>query len=281
MKNKRNCFCLFLLILFCLDCMGCSGLNAEVGGVETTTDISVEENSEYYEITDIDQNENAVNTEVIDLEQCGTSLVIDRAGDYMLEGKNPDCNIIVNVYSDENVHLFLNNVELHSAEGPVILVQRANKVVMTAIEGTENTISDGTEYTSECEACIFSYSDLTLNGKGKISVYGYYHDAVRTKDRLKVINADVYVKAKNDAFRANEEVVVYESKVELESEGAGIYVKDKTGSVHIQGGECKIIAGKNAIYAPMSVYIEGCEQDLYAVQESVRSDGTIQIEDKS
>lgn len=281
MKNKRNCFCLFLLILFCLDCMGCSGLNAEVGGTEKITDISAVENPEYYEITDIDQNENAANAEIIDLEQCGTSLMIDRAGNYMLEGKNLDCNIVVNVYSDENVHLFLNNVELHSAEGPVILVQRANKVVMTAIEGTENTISDGTEYTSECEACIFSYSDLTLNGKGKLSVYGYYHDAVRTKDTLKVINADIYIKAKNNAFRANEEAIIYESKVELESEGTGIYVKDNTGSVHIQGGECKIIAGKNAIYAPMSVYIEGCEQDLYAVQESVRSNGTIQIEDKS
>lgn len=208
----------------------------------------------------------------------GRQITIGKAGTYLLSGKLGQGKLVVSVCEDEIVHLIFDGVEIKSAEGAALYVENAAKVVLTLKEGTENTLSDGPGYDDEIKACIFSNTDLTINGSGFLAVYGYHADAVRTKDQIKLVGTRIYVKSKKDGIRGNDGVIIYDSEVEAECEGTGILSAGAEDMVVIQGGSCKIIAGENAVAANRYVSISDCRTDLYAVLENVRCDGILEID---
>lgn len=247
-----------------------------------------------YEVTNIDRQTEDADAFEINLEMLaqnnvpqncsydGYNLVIQEEGSYVILGKSEECRIVVDVYDDEIVHLLLNNVQLTAEEGPAVYVENADKVIITAMEDTVNTISDGTEYADDREACIFSNVDLTLNGAGSLQVYGYFHDAVRSKDRVKVVETNLTIRSKNNAVRGNDGVLLENSNIEIESEGIGVLSKAEQDFVVIRGGSCKVISGENAVAAENYVAIEDCDCDLYSVRESVKCNGVKMVdEDKA
>lgn len=208
----------------------------------------------------------------------GRRLAISKAGVYLLKGKLAQGKIVVNVCEDEMVHLILDGVEIKSVQGAALYVENAAKVVLTLKEGTENTLSDGPEYDEEVKACIFSNSDLTINGSGFLAVYGYHADAIRSKDQLKLVDTRLYVKSKKNGIRGNDGVIIYDSEVEAECEKTGILSANAADMVVIQGGSCKVVAGENAVAANRYVSISDCLTDFYAVLETVRCDGVLEID---
>lgn len=256
-------------------------LNASVGMGDVQGNTVSQTIETICEITDIDRDitpDNAVEIRMNTIND--TVLYITEGGDYILTGQNADCNIVVNVYDDENVHFFLENVDITAQSGPAIYFEKAGKVIITLVEGTENIISDSPEYATETEACIFSNSDLTINGSGQLSVYGYYHDAIRSKDRLKIIETSLFIRAKNDGLRGNDGVVMQNSTIEIESEGTGVLTNSEQGYVILQGGICKVTAGENAIVADSYVSVQDCEHDLYSVLEPVKCSGIKEIDEE-
>lgn len=279
MYKKYLLFIVLLLQIWILT--GCGQwMNASVGTEKVIENTNMQKTEPFYEITDIDRTIIPLEAVEIQMSEIGEpSLKITKGGNYILTGRNKNCNIVVNAYDDEVVHFFFKNVEISAENGPVILIEKAGKVIITVVEGTENTISDSSEYATETEACLFSSCDLTINGDGKLSVYGYYHDAIRSKDRLKIIGTNLSIKAKNDGLRGNDGVVVQDSIIELECEGTGIRAKDEQSYAILQGSTCKIIAGENAIVADKYVLIRECEYDLYSVLEAVKCNGVKEIEE--
>lgn len=274
---------------------GCSQVwNASIGG-EKMEEIYQEDYEGFveHEITDIDRGMDCEDGILVNISQPISndesiegcilepgSITICNEGNYVISGKADECRLIVKVYDDEIVHLFLKGVELKTEKGPAIYVEQAGKVVITLIEGTENMISDGAEYASDREACIFSNNDLTINGSGKLNVYGYYHDAIRSKDRVKVIDANLYIKSQNDGIRGNDGVICENSMIQVEGKGAGIRTNSEKGFVVISGGSCKIVSGKNAIIADDYVGIYDCDYTFHSVYEAVRCNGVKHLEEK-
>ena len=204
-------------------------------------------------------------------------LYIYSAGTYVLRG-NLDGGVQVRVYDDELVHLIFENVEIKNDDGPAIYVEEADKVIITLAEGSENILSDGAEYAGDKEACIFSNTDLTINGPGMLYVYGYYHDAIRSKDCIKLVETSVSVRSKNNGVRGNDGVIIQDSQVQVESEGTGIMSKSGKNFVVIEGGSCQVTAGEHAVSAGCYVSISGCETSLYSVMEAVQCDGIKEID---
>lgn len=292
MKSKKYLILAFLLFA-AIEAAGCGRLlNATVGSSAASEEMQEgEEAFGSYELTDIDKRTQPDTVTELSLEnltegtvredysfQAGV-LTIQKAGAYELSGKNDNCRIVVSVYDDEVVQLLFHNVELSAKEGPVIYVESAAKVLLTAKEGTSSTISDSPEYASDKEACIFSNVDLTLNGEGELRVYGYYHDAVRSKDRIKAAGARLYVCAKNNGIRGNDGVLLSDSNVTVESEGTGIMARSEKDFVIIKGGSCKVTAGENAVAATEYVKVSDCEYDFYAVREAVKCSGVKEIDE--
>ena len=289
-KKKNGLLAGLLLSAICLT--GCGtfldtlvGANEAVDRTEALqTQQNVPETEKRYEITDSDRAVEGKQAAVIDLSRPEEAqregytwddkdLTISGPGDYVLTGELSGGSIIVNVYVDEMVHLILSEAVVNAEQGAAVFVENAGKVILTAEEGTENSLSDGPKYRQKQRACVFSNSDLTLNGDGILRVYGFHGDGVRSKDQVKIINSGLYVKAKEDGIRGNDGVILQESDVEIECEGTGILADSPKDLAVLQGGSCKIVAGKNAIAATQYVSIHETQTDLYSVWEAIKCDG--------
>lgn len=274
MKANKG-FVLAFLIMMLIFSTGCGQiLNEAIGTSANAVNEKADSDETLYEITEADMKTTGETPVAVRLEELPDGyLQIAEPGVYLITGKLTDGKIVIDAHDDEIVHLILNGVELYSEEGPSIYVKKAAKVVITLAEGSENVIGDSVNYSEGNEACIFSNVNLTFNGTGALYVYGYYHDAIRTKDCLKILETNIYIQSKNNGIRANDGVAMENSTVNIQSEGIGIKTDSDKDFVVMKGGECKIIAGENAIVSDHYIMIEGCKTDFYAVKETIRCNG--------
>jgi len=267
----------FLLIFMVLFLTGCSA-----DEMEKQEENSAYKYSEICRISDADLGVTPNNPTSISFGEEQIYL-IDSAGDYTISG---ECEGQIQIdVQDEIVHLILEDVEMQSKKGPAVYVKSAAKVVITIPENTTCILMDSTDYTGyeDARACIFSEDDLTINGGGELQVYGYYKDAIRTKDVLKIIDVDLKVKTKGTGLRGNDGVLIQEAELDVQCEGTGIYTekenKENQGFVGISGGSADIIAGEYGIDAAQNVYIHGCVADIYGTVQDIICSGEQYIEE--
>ena len=267
---------------------GCGELWSEpVGTVAAVTAAENGDGAAEYEITEMDFRTEAAEAVRIELsgeengsgyERTEEGILITSPGTYVLSGALEKGGVTVDVYEDEVVHLILDGVQIRADAGPAIYIAEAEKAVITAKEGTYKVLSDSAHRREGADACIFSEADLTLNGSGRLAVFGFHEHGIRSRDVVKTVGSPVYVKAKGDGIRGNNGVILYGSDVEVECEGNGIRSEDARDMVVLEGGICKVIAGKYAIKADRHVEANGCMTDLYAVLGEVDCSGTVLME---
>ncbi|MCR4760324.1 MAG: carbohydrate-binding domain-containing protein [Oscillospiraceae bacterium] len=212
----------------------------------------------------------------------------DSFGDINLDGECAQGQIVVDVdettYADGQVTLNLRGLKLsNSSDSPVYISQIADECVITVKNGTENVISDGTEYENADKGAgaIYSLDDLKIKGKGKLTVNGNCGDGIVCKDDLKIWNGDIQVTAEDDAIRGKDSVRIgdpdaesYESLVlDLTSKkGDGIKSTNDTadsgkGYIRINGGTVKVKAENgDGIQAEQAVEINGGDINIYTYQ---------------
>ena len=266
---------------------GCGELWSEPVGTMAATAAENGDGAAEYEITEMDFRTEAADAVRIELsgEESGSGyerteegILITSPGTYVLSGALEKGGVTVDVYEDEVVHLILDGVQIRADAGPAIYIAGAEKAVITAKEGTYSVLSDSAHRREGADACIFSEADLTLNGSGRLAVFGFHEHGIRSRDVVKAVGSPVYVKAKGDGIRGNNGVILYGSDVEVECEGNGIRSEDARDMVVLEGGICKVIAGKYAIKADHHVEANGCMTDLYAVLGEVDCSGTVLME---
>mgnify|MGYP003312536926 CR=1 FL=1 len=208
--------------------------------------------------------------------------LIEEPGTYRLTG---ECTGQLQIdVQDEMVHLVLQDVEMKSSNGPVIYVKSAAKVIITVPEGSSSILTDSGYYAEDtAKACIYSEDDLTINGSGSLQVNGYYKDAIRTKDTLKILGTNLTVQAKGDGLRGNDGVIIRTSALDIQCEGTGIYTeregKENKGFVDMASGTVNIIAGEYGIDAAENVYIHNCQADIYGIVQNISCSGEQYIEE--
>ncbi len=183
--------------------------------------------------------------------------VITQAGTYILSGTLKDGQIVIDADKEELVRLVLNGAELNCSSSAPIYSKGGNVVIILA-EGTENVVTDGTEYIyeegeDEPKAAIFAKDDLTFNGTGTLSVTGNYKHGIQCKDDLKFITGTYEVKAAEDGIVGKDSITVRNGNFTIDSEDDGmkatnIEETDK-GYVLIEDGSFQITAGGDGIQA--------------------------------
>ncbi|MCI8550446.1 MAG: carbohydrate-binding domain-containing protein [Lachnospiraceae bacterium] len=215
-----------------------------------------------FSITKADADTEGSEVQTIDLNTVTDKYTIDSAGTYLLSGS---FNGTLCVDAEEQiVHLILDGVSIHSATGPAISVLSAGKVILTLKGGASNTLRDSAQYhtSGEENACIYSICDLTVNGSGTLNLYGYYKDALHSKDIVKILGGEINIQAKRDGIRGNDGILICNDKLNIESEGTGLHVtknrKATKGAIEISAGEHSIISGKYAISSTGDFFAENC-----------------------
>lgn len=252
--SKDKPFLLIILISVLVICWKV-GTDYEAATAKVQIDIPVSEaglgeNFSYLAATQFDQETEMIEPVDVNLSQVENSYEITAGGQFHLTGELRG-TLVINA-PEQNVHLFLDNVSITSKFGPALYCQDASKLVITLMPNTENIFSDSGSYHAdeEIEACIYSECDLTINGTGGLLVNGYYKDAIRSKDIVKILGGIYTIKCKRTGIHGNDGVLISGESLKISSEKYGIKTTksgaEGRGNLIISGGELTVIAGRYA-----------------------------------
>lgn len=216
------------------------------------------------------QNENPI---TIDLNhpQNGTGytvnerqILITQAGTYVLSGEY-EGQIRVNLSTDENVRLVLNNVNLTNQEDAVLYIERAKNCILTLADKSNNTLSDGNSYmsTTEATATIYSKDDLKINGEGSLSIDANYNNAIQSKDDLFILGGNIEIEAKDKGLVGKDSIQIAAGMLSIQSGKDSMQAtnsEDATkGYILINGGTLNLISSEDGIQAETQCLINGGE----------------------
>ena len=202
-------------------------------------------------------NGDSVTADDKNVEVDGRKVTITGAGTYVLSGTLSDGQIVVDSDDKDSVRLVLNGAEITCSNSSAIWVKDGDTII-TLADGTENTLTDGAEYTTDSEddepkAAVYAKDDLTFNGSGSLTVNGNYKNGIQCKDALKFVSGTYTITAANNGLVGKDSVSVKDGTYTITSGGDGIKSTntDETdqGYVIIDGGTFTITAEGDGIQA--------------------------------
>lgn len=220
---------------------------------------------------------------------------ITEGGTYVISGSLENGQIYVEA-GENQVHLVLNGAKLSCKASAPIYINNGRKTVITLAAGTENVLTDGTDYTyavtesdeetgeitGEPNAALFSKKALTINGSGSLSVTGNFNNGITCKDELKIMNGTITVTAQNHGIRGNDFVVIKGGSIAVAAlEGDGIKSTKEEhaekGYVYIENGTLSVTAGDDGIQAANFAAVKDGSISLACGKDGIHADGTLSI----
>lgn len=205
-----------------------------------------------------------IETEGENMTVSGTTVTITASGEYYVDGTLDDGQIIVNVPDEtvdaETVKIFLNGVSITGTSAPAIWVENAENTSINLMEGTTNTLSDGTvAYSGDYlgTGVIEAKDDITIKGTGTLNITANTQYAIQCNNDIKFTEGTVNIETLlEDAVRGKTSVTVKGTAVlDIDAEGDGI--KSTQGDVAIEAGTVTVKAGNDAIQAETTIDISG------------------------
>lgn len=206
--------------------------------------------------------------EMIDLSAVGDSYKIERGGTYTLTG---ELSGHVEIDCDDEVMLVLNGVSITGDDMPAIYAPNVKKLTVELAEGSDNVLTDGKTRTDEkIDSCIFSKSDIILQGSGKLKINGAYEHGIVSKDGLTVDgNVTFDINAVSDCIQANERIEINGGFFTLSS-GGDECIQSET-EICINGGEIVCASAGDCIKAEQLVEINGGKVTVTNANEAIES----------
>lgn len=196
----------------------------------------------------------------------GSRALITAPGVYVLRGSLDNGQILVDVSGSGTVLLVMDGASLSCSDNAPLSIQQADKTVLLLADGTENSVTDGENYTleegtDEPNAAIFSKDDLTIAGSGSLTVDANYNNGINCKDTLKVTGGSISVDAPGNGIKGKDCVAVQDGTLQITAGHDGIKSSNSTeadkGFVRISGGDITVTAEQDGIQAATGLVIEG------------------------
>lgn len=218
MKNTyfKRIFALLSALILVVALTSCSGdtLDAPLLGTagEETNVVSTPDEKIDYTVEFDGTKYAASDSSAISVEEATGAILFIKAGVYRLKGHR-EGQIQVSVSKEQRVTLILDNLTVECKDSAAIYVKSADRVFIEAHEGTENFLSDGTnyalpDYETKPNACIYSSEDLVIRGGGALTVTGNYNNGIGCKNDLLIGSVKLTVSGVNNAVKGNESVSI-------------------------------------------------------------------------
>ncbi len=276
-KTIKNIIALSLATLVTILAVSCSDVISTITGSNSTTSVS---GTVYYteddEFTSRDLEHTADLTDATYYEiDDDEDITITAEGVYVFSGEADDMTIIVDVDDDDaKVQLVLNGVTITNDDFPCIYVKSADKVFVTTVSGTTNTLNVTGTFTADgdtnTDAVIFAKDDIVLNGEGTLEITSTYGNGVTGKDDLKVTGGTITISCKLDAIEANDSIRIAGGNITISSKKDGLHAEydedDSVGYIYICGGTLDITASDDGIHATTVVQIDDGEIEISAAE---------------
>lgn len=262
----------FLVISVCI--LFLFACEKETNNDENNADgIAVHEDSSDYiwdniTIVKIELNDNSITVNSSTVNVSNNIATITTAGVYSIVGSLSDGQIIVNTEDEEKVVLILNGANVTCNTSAPIYIQKAKKVVVYLVAGSQNSLIDATSYitSDEPNATLYSKSDLTIFGEGSLIVKGNYNDGITSKDGLIIKSGNITVTSVDDGIRGKDYLIIDNGNISLTTGGDGLKSdnEDNTslGYIDIKTGKFNVVSGGDAISAQTDISITTGEFNL-------------------
>ena len=226
----------------------------------------------------------------------GGVVTITDGGTYVVTGTLTEGRIIVDA-KGEDVTIVLNGASITCSYGSPIYIYKSSSTTIHLAEGSENDLTDGSSYTfadsyssaedEEPNACLYSKSDLIIQGTGSLTVTANYNNGITSKDTLTITDATITVNAVNHGINGKDSAAISNATITVMAKGDAIRSTnesdDSLGWITFSGGTYVLTSGDDAIHAITLVQIDGGDFTITAAEgieaTYVRiNDGTIYIE---
>lgn len=219
---------------------------------------------DYSECTDITLNKSTASCSDSSVTVADGSVTITKAGTYKFSGTFTG-QIIVNAGDSDKVQLVFDNANITKDGSAALYVANADKVFVTTVKGTENTLASTGEFATSDEetnidGAIFSKSDITFNGSGTLNVKCESKHGIVTKDDLKITGGTYNITSASQGLSGKDSVRIAGGNITVTSGTDGIHSENtddtEKGYVYISGGTLNITSGKDCIDASGTVDIK-------------------------
>ena len=200
----------------------------------------------------------------------GSRVTITEEATYVISGELTDGMLIVNAKDTAKLQLIFDGVNITSKTSAALYVLEADKVFLTLAEGTTNTLANGGSFVAiddnNIDAALFSKQDLTLNGKGSLTVTSPAGHGIVCKDDLVVTGGTYIVNSSSHGLDANDSVRIANANFTIDAGKDAIHCENTEdtakGFIYISSGSIKAEAEGDGIAASAYLQIEGGEIDL-------------------
>ena len=251
-------------------------VRSQESGVEANT-VNIVYNGSTATVTKADNISNYVTAEVsgahVTITQTNTEAIDNDEITYVLSGLTTDGSLTLD--GSYKCTISLAGLTMTNPNGAAIDITNKKRIQLSAMNGTENTLTDGSNGSQK--ACIYSKGQLQLQGKGTLNVAGNTKHAIKSGDYISVKNLTLNItKAVGDGISCEE------------------YFQMKSGTVTISGTgddgiQCDLggdtSTGETTDHDDEdsgNVYIEGGTLNITvtaAAAKGIKADGDMKISD--
>ena len=179
----------------------------------------------------------------------GSRITITENKTHIISGSLSDGMIIVDAEDTAKLQLVLDGVNINSESSAPLYILSADKVFITLPEGSENHLSNGGVFSAidenNIDGALYSKQDITINGKGSLSVSSPAGHGIVAKDDLVFTGGNLTVTSASHGLDVNDSVrVTGETKIKIEAGKDGIHAENtdeaSLGFIYFSGGEINI-----------------------------------------
>lgn len=201
----------------------------------------------------------------------GSTVTITDEGTYVLSGQL-DGMVIVDAGKDDKTQLVLQNAQITNPSGAPLYIRQADKVFITLAEQSENILTAGERFAqlddNNIDGAVFSKTDLTINGPGKLKIKSPGGHGIVCKDSLRFAGGSCYVESAEHGITANDEICIDARGLELYAGKDGLHCEhneDATlGYIYVRNGRLLITSEGDGVSAGAWFYAHGGEYKILA-----------------
>ncbi len=210
----------------------------------------------------------------------GSKITITEEATYVVSGELTDGMLIVDAPDTAKLQIVFNGVNITSKTSAALYILEADKVFLTLADGTDNTLANGGSFIAiddnNIDSALFSKQDLTLNGKGSLTVTSPAGHGIVGKDDLVITDGTYTVNSACHGLNANDSVRIAKVTLTIDAGKDAIHCENNDdtskGFIYISSGNIKGEAEGDGIAA--GAYIQIADGTIELVVGGGAENGT-------
>ncbi len=203
------------------------------------------------------------------------TLYIAYAGKYVIRG-TLDGSIHIDADGDDKIWLLFDGVDIQSKTEPRLYIKQADNVFLTLKENSQNTLAfENDDEEAEIDGCIFSRDDLTVNGKGSLTVTSSGLHGIVCNDSLVFTGGNININAKADGVHAHDAIKICNTTITVSAGDDGLHAgnDDETAVFYLESGNINIAECYEGIEAN-DITVAGGTVNITPTDDGINANGS-------